>query len=82
MKTYGTSATVEDQGRVLVAGVPFEPGARVEVSITPIQQNGAGPPGVPEPDRAQRLLAALDKARNSEAIGELRRAQLYHRGER
>jgi hypothetical protein len=50
----------------------------VEVSITPIQK-GAGPSSVPEPDRAQRLLAALDKARNSQAIGPLRRAELYDR---
>lgn len=78
MRTYETSATVEEQGRVLVAGVPFEPGTRVEVSITPVQ-NGAGPPSAPEPGRTERLLAALDKARNSEAIGPLRRAELYDR---
>jgi hypothetical protein len=39
--TYETSATVQEQGRVLLAGVPFEPGTRVEVTITPVQ-NGAG----------------------------------------
>jgi hypothetical protein len=35
MKTYETSATVEDQGQVRVAGVPFAPGTEVEVSISP-----------------------------------------------
>jgi hypothetical protein len=64
-----------------VAGVLFEPGAKVKVSITPIQ-NGAEPPSVPEPGRAQRLLAVLDKATTSEAIGPLGGAQLYDRGER
>jgi hypothetical protein len=32
--TYETSATVEDQGQVRLAGVPFAPGTRVEVSIS------------------------------------------------
>jgi hypothetical protein len=35
MKTYETSATVEEQGRVLVGGVPFAPGTEVEVTISP-----------------------------------------------
>jgi hypothetical protein len=78
MNTYETSATVEDQGQVHVAGVPFEPGTRVEVTITPVQ-NGAELPSAAEPDRAGRLLAALDKARNSETVGPLRRAELYDR---
>ena len=33
MKTYETSATVEEKGQVRVVGVPFEPGTRVEVTI-------------------------------------------------
>ena len=35
MKTYETSATVEAQGQVRVAGVPFAPGTEVEVTISP-----------------------------------------------
>ena len=35
MNTYATSATVEARGEVRVAGVPFEPGTEVEVTITP-----------------------------------------------
>jgi hypothetical protein len=35
MNTYETSATVEDQGQVRVAGVPFAPGTEVEVTISP-----------------------------------------------
>lgn len=34
MQTYETSATVEDQGQVHVAGVPFAPGTEVEVTIS------------------------------------------------
>lgn len=35
MNTYETSATVEDKGRVQVAGVPFAPGTEVEITISP-----------------------------------------------
>jgi hypothetical protein len=35
MNIYETSATVEDQGQVRVAGVPFAPGTEVEVTISP-----------------------------------------------
>lgn len=35
MKVYETSATVEDQGQVRVAGVPFAPGTEVDVAISP-----------------------------------------------
>lgn len=35
MNTYETTATVEDQGQVRVAGVPFAPGTEVEVAIRP-----------------------------------------------
>jgi hypothetical protein len=78
MQTYETSATVQEQGQVVVAGVPFEPGTRVEVTITPTE-NGAELPAAAPPDRAARLLAALDKARNTETVGPLRRAELYDR---
>ena len=78
MNTYATSAMVEDQGQVRVAGVPFKPGTRVEVTITPTD-NGTELPGAAETDRAARLLAALDKSRNTESVGPLRRAELYDR---
>jgi hypothetical protein len=35
MQAYETSATVQSQGEVHVAGVPFEPGTEVEVTISP-----------------------------------------------
>jgi hypothetical protein len=40
MNTYETSATVEDRGEVRVAGVPFEPGTEVEVTISPKVRSG------------------------------------------
>jgi hypothetical protein len=35
MSTYETSATVEEQGRVQVVGVPFAAGTEVQVTISP-----------------------------------------------
>lgn len=40
MGTYATSSTVEEQGRVLLAGVPFAPGTEVEVTVSPKRRPG------------------------------------------
>ncbi len=77
MNTYETSATVEDQGQVRVAGVPFAPGTEVEVTIKPARNGGHAPAATT--DRAARLFAALDKARNTDPVGPLRREELYDR---
>lgn len=76
MQTYETSALVEPNGQVHVAGVPFAPGTQVEVIISP-KRNGAAMPDAG--DRAARLLAALDKARNVQSVGRLKREELYDR---
>ena len=73
MTSYETTVTVENQGQILVSGLPFRAGTKVDVTITPAR-NGADSQGC-----AARLLAALDKARNSESAGPLRRAELYDR---
>jgi hypothetical protein len=78
MDSYETSATVESQGRVLVAGVPFAAGTKVDVIISPIV-NGDGEDGSLAVDRYARLLNALDKAGNRESVGPLRRDELYDR---
>ena len=78
MNTYETSATVEDQGQVHVTGVPFAPGTEVEVTIKPTQ-NGGHATAAAATDRAARLFAALDKARNTDAVGPLHREELYDR---
>ena len=41
METFETSATVEGQGQVRVSGVPFAPGTKVEVSISPQRRSPA-----------------------------------------
>ena len=78
MSSFETSGTVEEHGRVLVAGVPFAPGTEVEVTIKPAQ-DGQRETAAAASDRAARLFAALDKARNTEPIGPLRREELYDR---
>ncbi len=35
MTAFETSATVQEQGRILLADVPFAPGTEVEVTISP-----------------------------------------------
>jgi hypothetical protein len=74
MNAYETTATVQDQGQLHLAGVPFAPGTEVEVTIKPAQE-GTAPTAS---DRVSKLFAALDKARNNDPIGPLRR-ELYDR---
>jgi len=78
MNMYETTATVEDRGQVHLAGVPFETGTEVEVIIK-LAQNGGHATAAAASDRAARLFAALDKARNTEPVGPLRREELYDR---
>ena len=58
--------------------MPFEPGTEVEVTIKPAQ-NGRHARAVAPADRAASLFAALDKERNTEPVGPLRREELYDR---
>jgi len=74
MKSFETTATVENHGEIRLAGVPFAPGTEVEITVKPAHHS--------EPsatDRAARLLSALDKARNTVTAGPLRREELYDR---
>lgn len=70
MIPFETTTTVEAAGQVRVAGVPFEPGTEVEVTIKPASSGGQAAAA----DRAAALFAALDKARNTESVGPLRRS--------
>ena len=81
MNSYETSATVEDQGQIHVAGVPFAPGT--EVTIT-IREKAELDPAAEEKKLEQararmRELFATVRARNTEPIGPLRREELYDR---
>jgi hypothetical protein len=59
MTSYETSATVEEQGRILVAGVPFAPGTEVGITIRPKRQAEAEV----APSDAEHLAAARDRMR-------------------
>lgn len=78
MSSYETTATVQEHGQVHLADVPFAPGTEVAVTIKPAHDGGHAT-GATETDRAALLFAALDKARNTEPIGPLRREELYDR---
>ncbi len=78
MNVFETSATVEAEGQVRVTGVPYEAGTQVEVMITPLA-NRPAPSVATSSDRSAGMFAALDKARNTEPVGRLVRAELYDR---
>ena len=83
MKTFETSATVQEQGRVLVAGVPFAPGTEVEITISPKRRSDDQL--TPRDDKAlaaarermRELFRTIKGFRNSPRIA---REELYERG--
>jgi hypothetical protein len=84
MNTYETTATVDAHGQVRLAGVPFEAGTEVEISISPKRQSQDESVADDQACAAARqrmdgLIAALDKARNTERVGSLNREELYDR---
>ena len=81
MNSYATTATVDDQGQVRVAGVPFAPGTEVEVTIrVKLAADANGSAANVEDARVRmRDLFARVRARNTEPVGPLRREELYDR---
>jgi hypothetical protein len=77
MSTFETSATVEEQGRVLVAGVPFAAGTQVEVTIRELANTKEELATLEEARARMRDLFAQVRARNTEPVGPLRREELY-----
>jgi hypothetical protein len=83
MEPYETCATVEEHGRVLVAGVPFAPGTTVEVTITPKRRGENEVTSAPDValaaarNRMQELFLTIKGFRNSPRIP---REELYERG--
>jgi len=83
MSIFETSGTVEEQGRVLVAGVPFAPGTEVEITISPKARSADA---VKHSDnealaaaraRMRELFRTIKGFRNSPRIP---REELYERG--
>jgi hypothetical protein len=83
MSIYETSATVEDQGRLFIDGVPFAPGTQVAVTISPkASSEGSITSGDDEHlaaarDRMRELFRTIKGFRNSPRIP---REELYERG--
>jgi hypothetical protein len=83
MSTFATIATVEEQGRVFVAGVPFAAGTEVEVTISPKPRIGDELKPAEHNalaaarDRMRELFARIKGFRNSPQIP---REELYERG--
>jgi hypothetical protein len=81
MNTYETIATVEDNGQVRVAGVPFEPGTEVAVTIREkaSADANAATANLGEARVRMKDLFARVRAQNTEPVGPLRREELYDR---
>ena len=83
MNTYETSATVQAQGQIHVAGVPFAPGTEVEVTISPKVRSDTEATRADEAaltaarDRMRHLFRTVKGFRNSPRIP---REELYERG--
>lgn len=81
MNTYETTATVEDHGQIRVAGVPFEPGTEVAVTVrqrTAAEANAETEKLQQARARMLELFTRL-RGRNTEPIGPLNREGLYDR---
>ncbi len=79
MDTFETSAVVQDQGQVLVAGVPFAPGTEVEITISVKLASTPSAEEVLTASRARMrdLFSTVHGFRNSPRIP---REELYERG--
>lgn len=73
MSQFETSSTVSSQGEIHLVGVPFTPGTEVEVVISSKSDTPDGS------NHLSSLFAALDSARNTQPIGQLRREDFYDR---
>lgn len=83
MKAYETSSTVQEQGQIFVAGVPFPPGTHVDILISPARQS-MGESTLPDEDglsaardQMRQLFRTIKGFRNSPRLS---REELYERG--
>jgi hypothetical protein len=83
MKAFETTATVDKSGALHLESVPFAPGTQVEVTVSTkfdaVTAHSSDTTDSQAHGNVEQLLAALDKARNTESVGPLRREELYDR---
>ncbi len=83
MKTYETSGTVENQGQLHLAGVPFKPGTEVHITIRPKRRSEEVAPAANDAElavareRMRELFQTVKGFRNSPRIP---REELHERG--
>jgi hypothetical protein len=70
MSYYETSTTVDGEGGIHLAGLPFTPGTEVQIVVKPSAEGSAGGASV------SALMTALDRAHNTQSVGPLRRDEL------
>lgn len=83
MNTYETSATVENQGRIHLAGVPFATGTEVEVTISPKRPLDDAAPVADDEDLAEsrrRMRELFDQIKGFRNSPRMSREELYDRG--
>jgi hypothetical protein len=85
MNSYETTATVEDNGQVRVAGVPFESGTQVQVTISPKPAGSIETRADDDDDQAwatarRRIGELLATARGFRNSPRIPREELYERG--
>ncbi len=73
MNHYETSSTVGGEHDIHLTGLPFPPGAEVEIVVSPKTVAAAAA------DPVATLLAALDCGHNTQPVGPLGREALYDR---
>ena len=83
MNTFETSATVDDEGRVQIIGIPFAAGTEVQVAISPKKQARVEMTSLDDDAlgtaraRMRELFRTIKGFRNSPRIP---REELYDRG--
>jgi hypothetical protein len=83
MNTFETSATVEEQGRVVLAGVPFAPGTEVEVSISPkaaVRKDETSADDQAWAEARSRMRVVFGRIKGFRNSPRIPREELYERG--
>lgn len=85
MNRFETTATVEERGQIRLAGIPFEPGTEVDVTISPKTRSTASGVRTDDDDAAwavarQRMRELLGAAKGFRNTPRIPREELYDRG--
>ena len=79
MNTFETSALIGAEGQVRVAGVPFEPGTKVEVTITRVAENGTSDEEAALAAARLRMRELFQTVKGFQMTPKLSREELYDR---